>query len=535
MKEQSNSSSPKRWPYLTGVVVFAVVAVIVAVAVSGAVEGGVDDRAIELVPENAAAYATIYLDPSLDQKLSAKDLVDQVGASSDEGGQSLDDLIASLVDAVSPADYENDLKPEMGDQLAAYDWPGEDPTLVAATDDPRASRLAMHRLLESEYPGSGYRIALAEHHGQPYEHVILPGVGPITGTSAFTIVDGFIVLGGERGVKESIDAWSSGDSLADAGSFSDARKGVSGDSLAFAYLDPAAFVEEPGDDEYLDPASAASIDLIRGLGPIAAAFTADDESVTLDLSTESGSGDAEPFGDASGLLRTLPADAVAALSVGDLEGPLRTWLGGSSSPLIGEARDAVAGVAGLDLERDVASWLGGAAAYVSGSDEDTVEAAVVAQTHSPPDSDAVVARVGDYYEGRYYEDEYSNYPVYGSEGGFDVSLGEDSLAVRGDEERVVVGLGAGGFSTGRALDPDGGFGDSELYGRAGDLLGGDYEPVLAVDAPRALGLLEQLSGGTGNVGASESVEDWLAELETVAAGVRTDDGRLRARLVIGVR
>lgn len=533
--DQESSSRPARWPYLAGVAVLSIVAVAVAVAVSNAVEGGVDDRAIELVPADAAAYATIYFDPSVDQKLAAKDVLDRVGASSEEAGQSLDDVIASLVDEVSPADYENDLKPEMGDQLAAYAWPEETATLLVATDDPRGSRLAMHRLLEGEYPGSEYRIAVATHRGRPYEHVVVPGEGPAAGTSAFTIVDGFVVLGGERGVTESIDADLDGDSLADADSFADARAGLPDDSLAFAYLDPAAFVERSGEDEYPDPGEDASIDLIRGLGPVAATLAAGGDRAVLDLSTEVGSGDATPFEGAGDLLQALPADVVAAISVGDLEGPLRAWLDSASGPLAEEARDAVAGVAGLDLDRDVSSWLGGLAAYVSGSDEDTVEAAVVAETRSPSDSDAVVSRVGDYYEDQYYEDEYAEYPVYSSGDGFDVSIGEDTLTVRGDDEWVVAGLGAGGFAAERALGADGGLGESELYGRATDLLGGDYEPIFVADAPAARSLFEQLGGGTEGLGYSESAEDRLAELETVAAGVRTDDGRLRTRLAVGIR
>ncbi len=540
--EGSNTQGTPGWRrlrYLVPVVVLIGLAIGVAVVVTKLLGDSPEDHAVALVPADATAYATVYLDPSLGQKLATKGVLDSAreAGAGDGTPESLEEVVATLVEELSPLEYERDLKPELGDQLAVFAREDEPATLLAATDDPRASLASMRAWLRDEFSDEYYRIVSTTHRGLPYEHVVYAADGePLDWTSAFTIVDGFVVVGSESGVRASIDAHE-GDSLAGSEEFSTLRDRLSDDVLAAAYVDPRPLPEAVS-DSYVDAGTETTLEWWATAGPTAATLYADDDDFQLDLAPSAPSGEAAPLRDPDALLASMPADAVAAISLGDLEGPLRGVLEGDQDERAAEMRDAVDDVADLDLSSDVVSWLGALGAYVSGEDEDDFEAAVVAETRSPASSDGVLDRIESEYSGDEY-DEYTYYggtTVYPSDDGlgFEVGALGDVLQVRGDEDRVIVGAGPSGFSTEAALDAEGGFGDSEAYGRAADLLDG-YEPFLVIDAPATRHLIAQLTGAYDDEAYLGGLEPWVESLDTVAAGVHGDGDGTRIRMVADIR
>lgn len=525
--ERSRSRWLSRRSLFAAVGVLALAAV-AAVAVSLVFGNTPEDHAIDLVPADASFYATVHLDPSLGQKQATQDVLqraEEAGAG-DGDGDSIDDAIAALVEDWTPADYERDLKPYAGDQMAFYVRAEEEPTVLVATDDPQASQRAMRRALEDQYPGDFYRLVSRSYLGQPYEYVAYDGeLTPVSGPSAFAIVDGFVTIGGKEEVERTIDAHD-GVSLADLEKFQGARDRLSDDVLAFAYFDGEPIVETARDDEYVDSDELATAEALAGIGPVVATLSAEGDRLNLDLASRASSGEAAPLSDPAALLETLPRDAIAAISLGDLAGPLH-GVDPYSGGIGGMLGDAVGELAELELDVDVAPWLGQLGAYVANEDDDLVEGAIVAETRSPSESARVLDRVEDYYE---YEG--SVYPS--TDGlGFDVYGSDTVYQARGDEDRVIVGAGAAGFSSDRALDAEGGFGDSDLYRHAAGLLGG-YEPFLAIDAGPMQNLLEDATEAQYDEAYEDEVRQWFSSLETVAAGVRSEGDGIRIRVALEV-
>lgn len=507
----------------------------VGIVVSLVLGNAPEDHAVDLVPANAAFYATAYLDPSLGQKRATAEILDRArDAGAGEGtAESLEDAIGAFMTQSTEVDYERDVKPYAGAQMAIYARAEEDAAVLIATEDPGASQRAMHGMLEREFSSDYFRIVRDSHRGQPYEHAVYSDIdGSPSGAAAFTVLDGFVVVGSEEDVKASIDA-SSGASLAGSDRFAKARGSLDDDVLAFAYFDPEPLEEVARTDPYADSDEIEVLETVADLGPVVATLAAQDSRVELDMAMRAASGSPAPLQNPSALLKTLPAEAIAAISFGDLQGPLRTALADGSSDRASELREGFDELGELDADSDVASWLGLLGAYVAGDDTDVVEGAIVAETRSRGDSDWALDKLEDYYSSS-YEYSYEN-SVYGSEDGlgFDVFSGDDMVQVRGDEDRVVIGGGAGGLSTDRALDADGGFGESETYLQAASLLGG-YEPFLAIDAPSLQNLLEETSEARYDDTYMNGAREWLSTISTVAGGVRADGESLRIRLVAGI-
>jgi hypothetical protein len=504
-----------------------------AIAVSLVLGDAPEDHAVELVPADVALYATVHLDPSLGQKRATKDVLDRArdAGAGDGSSESLEDVIGALVTGSTPADYKSDIKPYVGDQIALYQRAGDDEaTLLMATEDPQASQRAMHRALKREYPDVYYRIVNGSYRQQPYEHVVYRDFEGAPPGAAFTVVDGFVVIGDEEGVRASIDA-SSGASLATSEKFEQARGKLSDDVLGFAYFDGKPLEEAARTDPYATSDELVPLELLADVGPVAATLTARDSRLELDLAAGGASGRAGLLQNPSALLAALPAEAIGAISLGDFGAPLRETLGRSNARA-GEIREAVFDLAELDADSDVASWLGQLGAYVAGEDTDTVEGGLVAETRSPRSSDQALDQIESYYSSS-YDYGFDDY-VYGSDDGlgFDV-VGTNVVQVRGDEDRVVAGMGAAGFSTYRALDADGGFGESEVYRRAAGMLGG-YEPFLVIDAPPMQRLLEEATDAYYDETYVNEVQEWLSTISTVAGGVRRSGDDIHVKLVAEV-
>lgn len=500
-----------------------------AIAVSLVLGDAPEDHAIELVPADAAFYATFYLDPSLGQKRATQDVLERArdAGAGDGSGESLEDAVGALVTGSRPVDYESDVKPHVGSQLAIYARPGGEMTQLFSTNDSLASRRAMHRMLEREYgEDSYYRIVSSSYRGQPYEYVAYSEYSEDS-IVAFAVVDGFVVVGNEDDVKASIDA-ARGASLASSERYSQARGSASDDVLAFAYVDGVPLEREAYADSYLDSDEITSLEVLAEMSPIAATLTADGSHPELDVIAQKSSEIPLSLEGTSALLESLPAEAIAAIALGDFGTSLREVLAGSGGRAE-DLRDVVDDLAGLSADSDVASWVGQIGAYVAGADIDTVEGALVAETRSPGDSDRVLDQIEDYYSSEYDFD--YNY-VYGSDDGlgFDVFAGDDLFQVRGDSDRVIAGAGAAGISTDRALDANGGFGKTELYQRAAGMLGG-YEPFLVLDTPPLRRVIEDAAEAEYDETYMYDVREWLSAVSTVAGGVRADDDQIRLRLV----
>lgn len=508
-----------------------------------------EDDAIALVPAQADYYVTAHLSPSLGQKRSVKEVLDRAreAGASDASTDSIEDLIADLVEDGTPLSYRRDVEPQLGDQVALF---GLDPSeggedegaVLIATKDEQASLAAMREVMEAEYgDGSwrgegGWRIVQRKQGSQPYEVAVPPEDWGDDDALAFTIVDGFVVVGVEPAILASLAA-RGGESLADTERFATVRDRLSDDVLAFAYVGGKAMADAWDGYGYDVPDS-----LKTGDEPVGVTLAAGDGQIVVDVAASSPLGGDQPFVAGSELLRSLPADAIAAASLGDLGTQLGAALE-EDNELMADLQDSLDEETDLDVERDLASWLGSAGLYFAGSSTDSVEGALVAETRSSPDSDRVLGELQELAEDNADSDDYDSYfDDYGTSvepagdgSGFDMTENGDTVYVRGDDDRVVAGMGASGFDPDGALDADGGFGDSPAYKTAAGALGGGFDPFLVLDAPPIEQLIAELASDSGDDSYFDDAQPWLESVETVAGGVRDDDGGVELRFVVGLR
>jgi hypothetical protein len=534
------AATRRRWPWRR-IALFALpLAVLLA---GGAVAALVlmgdapEDDAVALIPADAQFYATAFLNPSLGQKRALRSVLDRAreAGAADASPESIEREIANAFEDESELSYDRDVKPQLGDQIAIYTrastdlYGDDDETVLIATEDPRASARAMRGLLADEYGAGtwradeGWRIVQRSHRDQPYEVAAPPEGDSTDGAIGFTIVDGFVVVGPERSLLASLDA-RAGDSLADDEAFADARERLSDDVLAFGYASAEGFVGEVADGGELERE-------VVGSDPVAMTVSAADDRLLLDVAGAAGGGEA--FDGPSDLLRTLPADSIAAVSLGDVGDLLRGQLEEGGGVAIEQLRSAIEEDSDLDLEADFAPWVGDAGGYMRGTTPDSIEGGLVVETRSAPDSDRTIDQLEAEIVGNFDDDGYDSRTVTASGDGLGFDFYNDydgtTLNVRGDDDRVAVGTGAAGFDSASALDASGGFGDSDAYRNAERALGGGFEPFLVLDMAPIESLVAQASDGDDY---TPEVRSWLRSIETIAGGADDDGDGFRLRLAV---
>lgn len=285
--------------------------------------GGGSDRAATLVPADALAYVNVYLQPSSGQQTRVAELIGRLPGFADDAtlDEKVDQVVQNLLGGTG-IDYQADLKPWLGDQVAAAIWPGAtaDPAdqhaaMVVQVKDRPAAEEALPRLVSSLGAGE----TTEETHGGAVMHVAADGM-----TWAF--VEEMLVVGDSpEAVRDVIDTAAGASDLAGLTEFRAARDRLPGDHLAFAFGNPTALAGSVSASA--SAASDADACAADGFGPVAAVLMAADEGLRVTGSATVADADDPPDGDGSeaaadpaAVAEWMPAGAAVAVTLFDVAG-----------------------------------------------------------------------------------------------------------------------------------------------------------------------------------------------------------------------
>ena len=536
----------------TRVIILAVVGVlgVAAIAVAGTLAyqtffGSASDDAVRLVPADAVAYGSVFLDPSTNQKRAIGDLLEKFpeAPNADEARNKLVDLLNEGLAEVD-MNFDDDIDPWLGNQLAIWaqipDDLGSAPApeienfplafMIASDDDDAALQFVREvsandddKLTDESYEGADYMFNAKER-------------------LAFGVVDGFLTIGSEAGFKAMVDVSGGEDSLADSETYTDTTDELTEDRLATFYFDGSAVadaLEASG-----APAGAfesGSFGMFGGsLSPTAGALFAESDKVVFETTSTPGDADGQEAPEISdGLLPDLPGDSWGAFGIPDLgamletvyDGLIESLAAGGMSP---EDLDAqFEAQTGLDLREDLLSWMGEAGLFVSGTDPLSAGGGVVIESSDPTTSSATIDHLATLLEQQGIPTE----PLSaGGAEGFAVDIPAPGVtqmqrAVVLAGEKVVIAYGE--EAAVNALEGSDPLSESEAFQTATEGLGDDFTASGYFDVD-AIQELAEAAGASQFPEYEEEISPWLEPFTYVTFGSRESGGRLVQRLVIGI-
>jgi len=533
----------------TRVVILAVVGVlgVAAVAVAGTLAyqmffGSAQDDAVNLVPADAVAYGSVFLDPSTNQKQAIGDLLEKFpeAPNAEEARNKLVDLLNEGLAEVD-MNFDDDVEPWLGNQLAIWaqipDDLGSAPMpeiesfplafMIASDDDDAALQFVREvsandddKLTDESYEGADYMFNAEER-------------------LAFGVVDGFLTIGSEAGFKAMVDVSGGEDNLADSETYTETTDELTEDRLATFYFDGSALTEAleksgapPGAFE------SGSFGMLGGsLTPTAGALFAESDKVVFETTSTPGEDGQEAPEISDGLLPDLPADSWGAFGIPDLgatletvyDGLIESFAAGGMNP---EDLDAqIEAQTGLNLREDLLSWMGDAGLFVTGTDPLNAGGGVVIESSDPTTSSATIDQLATLLEQQGIPTE----PLSaGGAEGFAVEIpapGEWQRVVVLAGERVVIAYGEEAAVS--ALEGSDPLSESEAFQNATEGLGEDFTAAGYFDVD-AMQELAEAAGASQFPEYEEEVKPWLEPFTYVTFGSRENGGRLVQRLVIGI-
>ncbi|HMJ34042.1 MAG TPA: DUF3352 domain-containing protein [Baekduia sp.] len=476
---------------VTAFVAAAAVAVPVAGCGAGGSSAGGDPGAdpAAFVPASAPAYVEAQIRPDGALAAGARTVAGKLLRTGDPGGKIVDLLENRLKD--SGATYAEDVAPWLGSRAGIAVTgvrDGSTPDLVAAIvskDDDAAGKFVdgLKGTQARKYRDVGYRFEA-------------------DGDLAAAVVDHVVLIGTERGFKSAIDA-RSGDRLAGAGNFKEARATVGTDGLGFLYADPARIfdlalgaVPKGTGGAGGAQASQALKGLLAGSGirSVAASLDVAADAVRVDaavigMKTTTGAGDGP------GAAAAVPAGSWLSLGVGDVGGTVERALAqfgtsggsGATGGLDPAALlQGLQGGLGVDVQKDFLSWMGDAALFVRGTTMDELGGALVVQSKDAAKSKAAITTIRRLLQTFGARPK----PLTGVSGAEGLTLpaggkaGAIQIAAKGD--RFVIAYGPDALKD--ALAGGAALGDSAPFKTAAGLLEG-AKPSLFLDTPQVVKLL----------------------------------------------
>jgi hypothetical protein len=300
------------------------------------------DRLAAMAPAGTAAYVNVYLEPSAGQQLNLAELIGRLPGFADAAtlDAKVDQIIGTLLSGTG-IDYQAEVKPWLGDQLAIAAWPAADGSteaeavVIMDVKDRPAADDALAGVLGSQSSGGA---------SETYRGIVLQ----IGDGTAYAFVEDALVIGPvAASLHPIIDVIEGAASLAGRPEFAAAMSRIPADYLASIFVDVAALVGGTSQVDGLSTASAALIAEPEGLRltgslPFDGQVDgfADERSVVVDWMPSESVASAVIFG----LPQTLEA---VESSIGGTEG------GGEVLSLLDTVRALAAFGLGLDVDADL--------------------------------------------------------------------------------------------------------------------------------------------------------------------------------------
>ena len=488
---------------------------------------GSQDAALALVPADAALYATAYLQPSLSQRRAVGGLLERFNVPREQ----VDGLLNQAVQPLTQVglEYERDIKPWLGDQVAAFILPttaGAEPdgaALVASTDI-AATRQAVDRAVAA----GGVQRETRVHAGVEYQ--VDPGSGAAVG-----FVNSFLVAGTERGFTAAVDA-SRGPGLATRAEYRDTVATLPTDNLLSVWGNPAGLsgLTAVAEDAGAPPAMNLPAAGLAQQRPSALALRMEESALVFETATllDPNAPAGTQFADA-GFLGQLPSGAIAALGIPALgewgTRALDTFAaapGGEGTPAIEEGFTTQTG---LSLRQDVLRWMGDTGLFVGGTAPGNLNGGLVVRSLDPEATRRAVTTL----QTKAVELGMTTVPAQqGTLAGFTVQQGAPAPVTVLGGEQLVVGYGPGAAES--AAAPAQRLADSAVYGSAVAALGGGWAPTMFIDVGAAVELGEAFAGQAGVLPPTYAadVKPRVSQVAALTAGTRRDGATTRQRFVV---
>jgi hypothetical protein len=482
------------------------------------------------VPASAPAYVEAQVQPDGELGANAKAVAGRILRTGDPGAK-----IIGLIDHGLEAQgitYAKDVEPWLGKRagIAVTGVRGASkPDVVAAItskDDAAAGRFVdgLEGAEKRTYRNVDYRFTSA-------------------GDVAAAVVDHVVLVGTEPGLKSAIDA-RSGDTLANAKNFKEARATVGTDGLGFLYADPSRVFDlvqgampgasAGGSGAGAGQASQALKGLLAGSGlrSFAASLDVAKDALHVDaavigVSAQTGAGDGP------GAAAAVPAGSWLSIGVGDLGGTVQRALagfgkgGGAAGGLDPQALlQGLQGSLGIDIQKDLLSWMGDAALFVRGTTKSDLGGALVVTSKDPAKSKASIAtlrRLLQTIGARPKE-------LTGVSGatGLTLDAGSGTVEIAAKDDRFVIAYGKDALRD--ALAPASPLGDSAPFKTAAGLLQG-AKPSIFLDMPQ---LVQLLGAAAGNDPGFAEAKPTLDAFGPAAAGVTSSGDVVRLKAAVSV-
>lgn len=526
-----------------------VVAVLVGAAAYGAIRffAPATDHAIGLVPHDAAAYASVFLEPSTSQRQALKTILDAFPASdSEEEARELFETVLEEVFAGTDLDYETDVKPWLGQELAAFAMAPPvgatqpDGALILETQDSDKAIEAVDKALAQG--GSGAERTYRDVGYREYDQWVAG------------VLEDFLVIGSKAAFEKAVDTMVDEDvkTLAERSEYRDALEFLPPDRLALFYVDGPELLESlPGAGGVSSSLSSSTVAALRG--PVAAALYARDGELVLEdvvpLPEDQELADAiRASVEDEGLLPYVTGRAWAGIGVPNLGDTLTGLLDGLS----GQARVGAGFLeqqflrrSGLHLRNDFLSWMGDAAIYVQETDPfETLSGGVVIESTDPAASTAVLNRLHGVLLAEFkaplkpislqgYSGARVGKGFLRGRSGFSFqepgSLHPVNVVADGDRIYVMFGR----FATFDALNGGSALEDVLSFPAARESLGDGYRVASFLAVPPLVQVINEIPTLNDENWESE-VRPNLLSISHVVFGSKIEDDRLFQRLVVRV-
>ena len=501
----------------------AVLSVMALVAAGCGSEEEAASGASELVPAGALVYGEATLDPEGDQKQA----IDSILAKFPGGGQAgdkLKELIEKgLRESDAPISFKDDIEPWLGDEAGFFassvDASGEPSAAVAlvATDDEDKSLETLEKSAEGKLTRKNYK-----------------DVEYLTDESdeAGAVLDGFLVLGTEAGVKAVIDTSKGGKKLSDDESYKNALEGASEDRLGLFYLNSPQFLKSAQGMTALPQSFEKFFK-----EPFVATVDADDDGVVFEGKVPQETAQTFGFvGQGSDLLDELPGDSWAAMAQTDFGKLIDFYVDAFGATAGG--RDAIEqqlkAATGLDLQKDVIDWMGDFGLFVRGTSIAELDGALIIETKDEQASGRMIDAVARLARQQGAGSGLSVRPsTQGGGEGYTLSAQGIPKPIHLFQKGGRVVLAYGDAAARDAVDPSEKLGDNPDFSSTRDSLGGDYDVSLVVLVQPILDLVE--STGAASDADFQDAKPYLEPLSALVAGTSGDGDDLTSAVKLIVK
>jgi hypothetical protein len=430
-------------------------------------------------------------------------------------------------------DFVRDVQPWLGEKAGFWLAPGRGGeeargvAILASTDKDEA-QTAIDRAIE----GSGKTFDERSHGDVDYRSD--------ADGAAVAVVDGFVLLGSEAELRQTIDALE-GESLAEDDRYKEAIGELADGRLAHYYVDTKAILDQAVRES---PEVRAQLEQARRvfpidrLGTISGALTANGDQVAGDMVTSAEGGEVfKRFGALAGtgstrLLGELPGDSWLALGSPKLGETLRTVYAQVAGAFGGAAiAQQLRSELGVDLQEDVFSWMGDVGVFARGTTENAIDGGVVI---SVTDSARATAAFGKLIGLARTRGGIDARPVQiaGADAAFQAREPgmPKPVVIARSSERVVIALGADAAADALSSGPK--LSDGDSFGEARERLGDGFEPAFVLTMPAVLTLIE--SSHPGDAGFARA-KPYHEAISLLSSGSKVDGERFRARFVAGLK